>query len=204
MPRNSEGFTLIELLVAMTISMVLAVMAYGGFQKVQSISTAASESADRLNQLQMTMRRIEQDVLQSTPRPVRDPVGDTQRPAFFGDMSQQYRLEFSRGGWSNPLARARSTQERVAYFLDEDNNLVRRHWLVMDATLAVEPVDSVVLKGVSRMEVRFLSGPREWTSQWPPLESQSGVGMRIRPLAVEITLDVDGIGRLVRLLQVRG
>jgi general secretion pathway protein J len=88
--------------------------------------------------------------------------------------------------------------------VDEDNNLVRRHWLVMDATLAIKPIDTLVLKGVSRMEVRFLNGQREWISQWPQLESGGATSLRVRPLAVEVTLDVEGIGRLVRLLQVRG
>lgn len=203
MGRNNHGFTLIELLVAMAISMVLAIMTYGGFQQVQTISRAASESANRLGELQMAMRRIEQDVLQSVPRPVRDPVGDSQRPAFLGDMSQQYGLELSRGGWSNPLGHARSTQERVAYFL-EDNQLIRRHWMVMDATLSIVPVDTVLLQGVNQFEIRFMDGSRNWTSQWPPLDSAGPVGLRNRPLAVEITLDVDGFGRLERLLEVRG
>ncbi|MCJ7555708.1 MAG: type II secretion system minor pseudopilin GspJ [Gammaproteobacteria bacterium] len=203
MVRNNRGFTLIELLVAMTISMVLALMTYGGFQQVQTISRAAAESADRLSELQMAMRRIEQDVLQSVPRPVRDPVGDNQRPAFFGDMSQQYRLELSRGGWSNPLGHARSTQERIAYFL-EDDQLIRRHWLVMDATLSIVPVDTVVLQGVRQFDIRFMDESRNWASQWPPLDSAGPAGLRSRPLAVEITLDVDGFGRLERMLEVRG
>ena len=203
MTGTNGGFTLIELLVAMTISMILAIMTYGGFQQVQTISRAAAESADRLSELQMAMRRFEQDILQSVPRPVRDPVGDNQRPAVLGDMSQQYRLELSRGGWSNPLGHARSTQERIAYFLD-GNQLIRRHWLVMDATLSIVPVDTVVLEGVSQFEIRFMDGSRNWTSQWPPLDAEGPSGLRTRPLAVEITLDVDGFGRLERLLEVRG
>ena len=53
MTGTNGGFTLIELLVAMTISMILPIMTYGGFQQVQTISRAAAESADRLSELQM-------------------------------------------------------------------------------------------------------------------------------------------------------
>lgn len=203
MRATERGFTFIELMVAMAISMVLAVMTYGGFRQVQGVSAAASEASGRLGDLQMAMRRIDSDLIQSTPRPVRDPLGDSRRPALLGDSSQQYRLELSRGGWSNPLGRPRSTQERVAYFLDEDR-LIRRHWLVMDATVAMEPIDTVLLDGVADFEIRFMDSKREWLPQWPPLGSESGSALRTRPLAIEITLDVNGFGRLVRQLEVRG
>lgn len=203
MNSKSHGFTLIEMMVVLLIMGLFTVVAYGGFRNFQLSAQNAQAASTRLSELQMAMRRIEQDLLQSAPRPVREPLGDNYRAAFLGDMSQQYGMELTRGGWSNPLGLARSTQERVAYFLDEDR-LVRRHWLVLDATLAIEPLDSVILTGVSRFEVRFLTGAREWVPRWPVPGATGVAGIRERPLAVEITLDVDGFGRLVRLLEVRG
>jgi general secretion pathway protein J len=200
---NTRGFTLIEMMVVLVIMGFFTLMAYGGFRQFQFNAQSAQAASTRLSDLQMAMRRMETDLLQSAPRPVRDPLGDNYRPAFLGDMSQQYGMELTRGGWSNPLGLARSTQERVAYFLEEDR-LVRRHWLVLDATLAIEPLDSVILTGVSRFEVRFLTGAREWVPRWPVPGATGISGIRERPLAVEITIDVDGFGRLVRLLEVRG
>lgn len=201
--RGLRGFTLIELLVAMAISVVLAVMTYGGFQKVQAISVAAADSTARLTAVQMAVRRLEMDLAQAVPRPVRDPVGDSYRPAVFGDEGQQYRLELTRGGWANPLGFTRSTQERVAYYLDEDR-LVRRHWRVLDATLALEPVDVTILEGVNEFNIRFLSSTREWLPRWPALGAEGAAALRLRPLAVEVTLDLDGLGSLVKLVEIRG
>lgn len=203
MSNSSRGFTLIEMMVVLVIMGFFTLMAYGGFRQFQFNAQSAEAASARLSELQMAMRRMEQDLLQSAPRPVRDPLGDNYRAAFLGDMSQQYGMELTRGGWSNPLGLARSTQERVAYYL-EDNNLVRRHWLVLDATLAMEPMDTVILNGVTRFEVRFLTGAREWVPRWPAPGATGVAGIRERPLAVEITIDVDGYGRLVRLLEVRG
>jgi general secretion pathway protein J len=203
MTLSCRGFTLIELLVAMAISAVLAIMTYGGFQKIQAISISASAATGRINDVQMALRRLEQDLGQAAPRPVRDPVGDSYRPAVFGDEGQQYRLEFTRFGWANPLGLTRSTQERVAYYLDEDR-LVRRHWLVLDGTLALEPVDTAILEGVGDFDIRFLGGSREWLPRWPPGGAEGPAALRIRPLAIEITLDIDGMGTIVRLIEVRG
>ena len=203
MNRRHQGFTLIEMMVVLTIMGFFTLMAYGGFRQFQFNAQSAEAASSRLTELQMAMRRIEQDLLQSAPRPVRDPLGDNYRAAFLGDMSQQYGMELTRGGWSNPLGLARSTQERVAYFIEEDR-LIRRHWLVLDATLAIEPRDAVVLTGVNRFDVRFLTGTREWVPRWPVPEQTGIAALRERPLAVEITLDVDGFGRIVRFLEVRG
>jgi len=203
MRRAYGGFTLIELLVAMAISAVLAIMTYGGFQKIQAISMSASEATGRINDVQMALRRLEQELGQAVPRPVRDPVGDSYRPAVFGDEGQQYRLELTRAGWSNPLGLTRSTQERVAYYLDEDP-LIRRLWLLLDGTLALEPLDTVILQGVSEFRIRFMGGSREWLPQWPPGGAEGPAALRLRPLAVEITLDIDGMGTIVKLVEVRG
>jgi hypothetical protein len=49
---------------------------------------------------------------------------------------------------------------------------------------------------------------RQWQEQWPPATSTTLVGqpleavLRERPLAVEITLDTDNWGKIVRIIEI--
>ena len=65
-----------------------------------------------------------------------------------------------------------------------------------------------VLDHVKAVHFRYLTDARQWTDQWPPLTTitssplAGNQQLRIRPLAVEITLDLDDWGTLVRIVEV--
>jgi general secretion pathway protein J len=45
---------------------------------------------------------------------------------------------------------------------------------------------------------------QSWHEQWPPLGYSGADAARLRPVAVEITLDLEDWGKLVRLVEVSG
>ena len=196
--RRMRGFTLLEVLIAVAVFAVVGVMAYGGLQAVLAQQAIARDNADRFRELQFAVQQVSRDLLQLNPRPVREPLGDGYRAALFSDPRGEVLLEFTRGGWTNPLGQPRAAVQRVAYVL-EDDLLLRRHWFVPDQTLGEEPVERELLSGVQEVRLRFFA-PGGWSEEWPA----GGVGAdpSLRPLAVEITLELEDWGEIVRLIEV--
>ena len=209
--RQLSGFTLLELLVAMAIFAVIGIMAMGGYMQLAKQKERLEASMQRTRTVQMAMLRFSQDFSELEPRPVRDPLGSNSEPALLSDARSTSIVQFTRAGWSNPAAIPRSTLQRVAYRIENDK-LFRDHWLVLDRTLATEPVNVQLLDQVRAFRLRFMSNKREWTDQWPPANGQPTAGasavpnsaLTERPLAIEVTLELEDWGTLVRLIEVPG
>ena len=191
---RGQGFTFIELLVALAIFAVLSLLAYGGLASVLDGSDLAGARAARLGELQRAVTRLADDLAQVSTRPVRDAFGDP-LPAL---ASADATLELTHGGWRNPTGQARSTLQRVGYAID-DGVLVRRVWPVLDRAPDSLPLEQRLLTGTGDFALRFLAerGGR-WESAWPP--AGSAVDNAGLPLAVEVTLEVDGFDRISRLV----
>lgn len=166
----SAGFTLLELLVVILIFGIFAVMAYGGLNNVLSTRRHIEQSLARTAEYQKAYIRLRDDFVNGSLRTVRDGDGVLQ-PDFIYD-SYNKRLEFTRGGWSNPALLPRATLERVSYFLDDSRSdnfrLVRRSWRVLDRAQQSEPVDLSLLEHVEQVQWRFLDKNSAWQAQWPP------------------------------------
>jgi len=201
--RRARGFTLIELLVAMAIVAVIGVMALGGLNMVIQQQTLAKEHAERWQKIQLAMRVVAQDLAQLQPRVTREELGEAYMPAMLADPSAQFALEFSRGGWTNPGGFARGTVLRVAYNW-EDDKLIRWHWPVMDRTLSTPPIRTELLDGVQNVEVRFLDRGGQWHLEWPPLDQRGPQGLNMRPRAVEFAIEIEGFGKVWRLVETSG
>jgi general secretion pathway protein J len=192
-----RGFTLLELLIAVAIFAVVGVMAYGGLQAVLAQQVIARENADRFREIQFAVQQLSRDLHQLHPRPVREELGDGYRSALHADARNRYPVEFTRGGWSNPLGQPRAAVQRVAYELDDDR-LIRLHWFAPDHTLAEEPVERELLSGVREFRLRFFSGGG-WTEEWPP--GLGGEDPAVLPMAIEVTLELEDLGEIYRLIE---
>jgi general secretion pathway protein J len=115
-------------------------------------------------------------------------------------------LTFTRGGWTNPVGLQRSELQRVSYTI-ENNALVRYYYPVLDATEAVVPLRHQLIDHVKNFSLRFMDAGHYWQNGWPPISTGAGsltATPRLRPVAVEVTIELDDWGVLIRHIEVAG
>ena len=115
-------------------------------------------------------------------------------------------VTFTRGGWTNPVGIQRSELQRVSYTL-EKGVLTRQYYPVLDATEAAAPVKRALIDRVKNFSLRFMDAGHNWQNGWPPITSGAGsatTAPRLRPVAVEVTIELDDWGVLVRHIEVAG
>lgn len=230
--RLAAGFTLIEVLVALAIAALMFAMGYGALSQALTTRGALKEKQARLLELQTAVRVLEQDFVQLTPRPVRQPIGDEPaQPALQGSPGGSQTSGFvsalgggssaalsstsgtpplaalTRGGWANPNGLQRPAEQRVAYFF-ENGTLRREYWYVLDPTLSSTTAKRDLLTKAKSVTFEYMDLTHTWQPQWPPatvvgaqaLESS----LRIRPIAVRVTIDTEDFGKIVRIFEVAG
>ena len=202
-PARSLGFTLLEVLIAVAIFVIVGALAMGGYNELVKQSDIVESSNKRSRQVQSAIQRLVQDFATLEPRPVREPLGESFRPALRADARSEELAELTHSGWSNPAGMPRSTLQRVVYRV-EDKKLVREYWYVLDRTMSGEPASAVVINNVERASFRFLDNNRRWHEQWPPIGYSAPDVLRLRPIAVEITLELEDWGEIKRLVEVAG
>ncbi|MGC1386417.1 MAG: type II secretion system minor pseudopilin GspJ [Steroidobacteraceae bacterium] len=79
-----RGFTLVELLVALLILGIMSALGYGTYRQGRLSAERTEEALKRSREIEYGMRVVTMDFGQMTPRPVRDPLGQTRLPALHG------------------------------------------------------------------------------------------------------------------------
>jgi general secretion pathway protein J len=220
--RPHRGFTLIELMVALFIAAVMFAIGYGAIKQALTSHESLKDKQAQLLELQNAVRVMEQDFVQIAPRPVRQPVGDEPaQPALAGGTLSGTQaalsgstttgsppiVAFTRAGWANPRGLQRTGLQRVAYFL-ENGTLRRENWSVLDPTLASTTTRRDLLTHVKAVTIRYMDVNHQWQDQWPPATNATLISnaqedtLRSRPLAVEITLDTEDWGKVVRIVEI--
>jgi len=190
---RAGGFTLLEVLVAMAIMALLSLSAYEVLQGVLSSDRIGGERLARLQALQRTMLRLDQDFNQLVGRPVRTEGEADLRPFASGDYlfdSDSQAIGLVRLGWSNPLAALpRSSLERVIYRVKEQQ-LQRGSFLYPDPAIGSEPRYQVLLEGVTGLRLRYYVDGG-WRQRW---EAPQGL-----PDGIELILQTRDFGELRRV-----
>lgn len=206
--RRSAGFTLIELLVAVSIFAIMASIAYTGLDGVIQQRSRNADAMKRLRQVQLAMDIMSRDFGQLAPRPVRDGLGQSIAPLVAGPQNVPP-ISFTRGGWSNPLGSIRSTQQRIAYSL-EDGKLMRSFWPELDGSISGDPVKQVLLPDVSSIKIGYADASLNYQDVWPPT-NVNGSGQTSPasptssgqlPVAVSITITLKDWGDVTRIVEV--
>jgi general secretion pathway protein J len=107
-------------------------------------------------------------------------------------------VAFTRAGWANPAGIQRPTLERVSYRFAK-GILRRMHWAVLDSTEGSLPVRRDLLTHVKSVTFRFMNDSRQWVEQWPATGSST---LRSRPFAVQVTVELEDWGQIVRIIEV--
>lgn len=213
------GFTLVEMIIAVALSVVVAAMAYEALDGAARNAQRTHEVLDEINKLDKAWQLIGQDMRNIIPpNPPQAPMMGASLKSK-GKDSFQLIMVFSRRGWLNPLGRMRSDLQQVNYRLAEGklwrDYLPERNMPLENIDFERESLHQLLLEKVTDVQLKFLSMDRvkssgkgvlegsdyssDWEETWPPL-NPSGNGPAM-PLALEMTIEVDGVGRSTRLFE---
>ena len=220
--QRAAGFTLLEVLIALSIAAVIAAMSYQAIEGATGGAERTREVMGEINQLDRTWQIIASDM-----RQVLKPEIGQRGPRFefkaeslerAGDDVEQVLMSFTRRGWINPLERLRSDLQQVSYRIAEGklwrDYLPERNVPIDELDFEETALNQMLLEGVKDVQFRFLPtelvqqrGPiilggqdytRDWEPVWPRPEQTGQASM---PIAVEITIDVEGMGVSARLFE---
>ncbi len=208
MPKiaHIRGFTLIEVLIAMSVFAIMSVMAYAGLESVIRSHEHSRAAMQRLQEIQLAMLSLQRDFEQITNRTASDELGGKLR-GVDSTQNPDWIIQFTRLGWHNPAQLPRSHLQRVAYRLDEDDDistLVRIYWPYVDRASEDQAVEKPLLTRVTSTKLRFLDKQRKWQEQWPPVNLDPANALTNWPIAVEITLELEDWGEIKRLFRIAG
>lgn len=194
--HGNKGFTLIEALLAIFIFSWIGLGAYQILDQITRAKETSLRQSDRLSSFQRLNWRLSQDFRQMIVRPIVDERGDKQ--SWLVHEGEEFLIEFTRQGWSNPLNWPRSDLQRVAYTIDihpehDDRNsdyynderlyLLRYYWQVLDRTQETEPRIQALLADVADFRVQYWDHTeKEW------IASVDTVAAEDRPAAYEVSI----------------
>ena len=206
---GARGFTLVEVLVAMAITALVAVVSYSALSAALVSAERLRVSAQRAQEIGQVMAMLSRDIRQTANRTVIDEFGQRTSAVTGGELARDM-LTVTRAGWHNSTGAPRGTLQRVDWWLEEET-LWRGYFPVLDITPGTERIETAVLDGVERFEVRFLPtvaaleinrddviDRRNWEDSWVADLSQPDQGLP-PPAAVEVTMEVSGLGEITRL-----
>ncbi|MEO5328219.1 MAG: type II secretion system minor pseudopilin GspJ [Magnetococcus sp. THC-1_WYH] len=196
--RFQDGFTLLELLVALSIFVVLSLMAYQGLSNMLMTRDIIEEKTQNLHELQMVFMLLGNDLEQAVARPVIGESGQMES-AFMGGEQTSAWLILTQGGRPNPRGEARSEFQRVAW-LFEEGTLIRRTWKVLDAMGENPHTDETLVTDVLNLEVGFVDNQGVKSVIWPSQESHAIASVSL-PRAVEVFVEKKGMGRIRRVFE---
>ena len=204
-PACQRGFTLVELLIAIAVFAIIGLGANQVLRTVMDTSERVRSTTSHFTELNLAFSLLGRDLNQFVPRPIRDGLGDARRALVLND--DNLAIEFTRRGWPNPSGQPRSGLQRVAWVVDyEEKTLKRLFWKVLDRAEDSEPVERVLLRGVTDLRIQALL-PDENDADALSLtsvteqEALEDEDAEIIPVAVEVTLATETLGEVVRVFQ---
>ncbi len=197
---HQYGFTLVEFIVATAVLAIMGGVAYAGWFNVSNIATRTEKTVERYDELHRTFYWFAEDFEQIVKRDSVDELGGKRKSIEVSEQGE-YIIQVTRGGWTNPALLEmppRSHLQNVAYYIDSDNRLLRRYWYHVDRFDASTYRDRLMVNDVVGLTFRFLTGSGGWVTSWPP-EDNTDDEFDELPIALEATLELDGLGSARRL-----
>lgn len=186
------GFTLVELMISLLIFAMLSAAGVALLSFSVRAQAAANERLSEVAALRRVNALLTADLAQAVARPFRDGAGVV-RPAFAGNAGTDgVAIGVVRGGWSNPDLLPRASLQRVEYRLAA-GGLERVAWRHVDGAQALPAAE--LLGGVRSLRIRYRVGG-QWQDVWDSPRPDA------LPQALELVLDVDGLGSVRQLFLV--
>ncbi len=219
-----KGITLIEMMVALTIGAGISLLTYQALSGALDTEKRVTEITAKTTDVSRVWQLLHNDIQHALPRPWVDELGNRQ-PALEGLFSDrqsqssalsvgddQYLLRFVRSGERAFLSQPRAQMQVVGYRIAQQENtaeyqeteqvsLWRDYWQPVDRVEASEIKSRRLLDGINSIAFRYLSVEQSstessaWISGWP----ETNELYEQLPIAIEITMDIEGIGEIVRL-----
>ena len=196
--REERAFTLVELLVALAIFALISAFAYRGLAVLMDSRAHLERDSRKWRDLALFVGRFERDVQATLDRPAVGPSGTPQAPISslldVGGATNTTGLAVTRSG-ASLYANALAGPQRVGYRLAE-GRVERLAWTAVDAAPRASVAATPVLEDVRALSFRFLDRSLEWRRDWA-LPATQGT-----PLAVEMTVEMAGGEKIVRIVEV--
>lgn len=195
--NRQQGLTLIELLIAISLTVLIAALAYRFLDTAAQVEAQADENLTRLMALEQFFAVMVSDLEHSVDRQVVKPAvgidplaalmasGDNRlRPALLTTTVAGQPLSLltgregsllwlTRQGWINPQQDVRSELQRVLYRMDNNGQLWRDYWAERNQSLSAPPQGSrLLLDDVQAFELAYLPAGTDpmagdWLTEWP-------------------------------------
>ncbi|WP_251358886.1 type II secretion system minor pseudopilin GspJ [Kangiella sp. TOML190] len=193
LPIKYAAFTLTEILIALAIMGIVLLSAMQLFNAVQINMEVNEKQANRLREIQLAVRQIEDDIQHFVFRERRNEYGDRVALLRGKTSSVDSFLEFTRTNWRNPAKLARSNLQHIVYKI-EDTQLIRNHWLYVDNASEGQELKRPLLTGLESVEFEFLKED-DWQKQWEAEEDR----LSDLPKAIKVTLTLEDLGEVYRI-----
>jgi len=195
--NRQQGLTLIELLIAISLTVLIAALAYRFLDTAAQVEAQADDNLTQLMALEQFFVWVASDLEHSVERSVVKPAvgidplttwlasGDNRlRPVLLSATIGGQPLSaltgrdgsllwLTRQGWVNPQLENRSELQRVLYRLDNNRQLWRDYWAERNQPLSAPPQGSLLLlDDVQAFELAYLPDGADpvtgdWLRDWP-------------------------------------
>lgn len=192
--NRPRGFTLIELLSVLLILSVLALLSYRGLNAVLESREHIARETGKWRALASFFARFERDVQLAMPRAVRTSGGTAPALSGVSGSAGATRLEFSRFASADGVDTAR----RIAYRLNEQQQLELWVWPGLDVAPNARPERYPVLDGVTGVELRYLDAGLKWVDAWPATPGGTEL-----PRALQLRLVLASGEQIVRVFELK-
>ncbi|NVJ64856.1 MAG: type II secretion system minor pseudopilin GspJ [Gammaproteobacteria bacterium] len=193
---KSKGFSLTEVLVALAILGIVGLLAMELFNSVQKNMAANEKHMDRLREVQLAIRQIEDDIQHMTYRERRNEYGDKVALLRGRTAASDSFLELTRTNWRNPAKLARSNLQHLLYQFS-DEKLIRNHWLYVDNAVEGQELKRPLLTGVEELTFEFLKN-NDWQKEWETEQDN----LTDMPEAIKVTLLLKDFGEIHRIFPI--
>jgi general secretion pathway protein J len=180
-------------LIVITIFAIMSAAAYSGLQNSLKTEENFSAAMKDLEAVQMSLTLFQRDIMQLSPRAIRDAYGDDEAAIILFDGRE---LFFTRGGNFSSLKLGHTDLIRVAYSL-RDGQFIRSYWRRLDSTQGDQPLTASLLSKVTNLQIRVLDQNNIWHLDWP-------ISNNAKIRALELTLELEDWGEIRRLLSIPG